>query len=1414
MKDPTTYPGWGDTSWTIDANNDYPRLAWEGFPHPYIIDTHGTYSGGTGDPADPFLIATLDDLLDIAHYPGDAHLNFRLTDDLDLDTLTFDQPLIPLLFATFDGAGHIIRNLTLEGSDNLALFGMVAATGQIQQLGIHNAIIDATGSQAAMLCTHNAGTIRQCYAAGYVYGMGELAGLVAYNTGQISDCYTEGELFVPGWYAPANIGGICASNTGLIQRSYSSTVIDLGYAYSWAVDAFAPYADDAAVEHCFVNADVCILWTAYAEKLTANQMADPANFLDAGWDFIGESANGTDDIWIILPGDYPSLAWQTAALELVPDVIGLNYTTAHAILIDNGFPIDSVAYAYSNDVPAGLIIAQTPLPASDTVADRAVSMIFSLGQSPYTAGTGTPADPIQIASTADLILMAYKTTDYHKHFILTADIDLTGAGDNLDGSFSSAIIAASDPMFMTVYPFTGDFDGNGHTISNLKMRPDSVTMMGSVGLFGAVAYGGQLRNINLTDSNLIIDDNYAFSGYGIIGPLVGSLGPVDYMYGYLNMTVGGGTISNCHVIGQIQNNTKDEVMVSSCGGMVGIATGQSLIENCTADVDFSLGVFWSMEGVGGLVGNHHNSTMTNCHASANISSSGATYAGLGILAGMNGENGTIHQCSAQGQLTILPSDDYAMMVGGLLGYNRNIVSQCAANVDINCLTSSSSVGGLCGYNEENIFDSYALGAITCVAASADAIGGFVGSAMGDIQRSYASVLIDVSAGSSYSIDAFAGNADEETVQNCFFNADASTHSSAYATQLDSAQMTDQASFLDAGWDFIDETANGTDDIWQILPADFPSLAWQAPAAELVPDIVGLDYDTASAILIANGFLPGAVTYAYGPEGSEDQVVEQTPLPGAQTIAQRAVAMVLSMGPSPYTAGSGTLADPIQIASVADLLLLAERTIDYHRYFIVTADINLTAAGDNPDGSFSNAIIAPTLDPEYPGTPFTGNFNGNGHTLSHLSLHCTSPDGSDMPNIGLFGNLAYGGQVRNLTLTDFNLLLQDSGSDAYFYHVGSFVGMLGPASDDTHETGGATLSNCHVSGHIHTAATDRVDLSYCGGLVGKSTGQSRIENCSAQVDIALDSRSDCWRLGGLIGHHGRSSMTNCHVFGTLSIHRMSDGAIGLFAGTNGGHGTIRRCSAQGQLTILPSDYDVYSVGGLLGVNYGHISQCFADVDINIQDYCMYVGGLCGTNGNSIDNSYAFGSMTCGLTETTFSDYIGGLVGENYSDLTNCYAATTMSLGEYTDAVGALCGYNCAAINACFWDTQVSTLTDGVGSEDPDPCSVTGLPSADLWNQTTYTTAPADWDFTDTDGNPAIWKIRDTHDWPLLTWQETLPGDIAGSYNVDLADFAALNHAYLANLGDPHWNHNADLDDSTDINITDLAILAQNWLTTLH
>jgi hypothetical protein len=47
--------------------------------------------------------------------------------------------------------------------------------------------------------------------------------------------------------------------------------------------------------------------------LATAEMQTAGTFIEAGWDFVGETANGTEDIWWINEGqDYPRLWWETS----------------------------------------------------------------------------------------------------------------------------------------------------------------------------------------------------------------------------------------------------------------------------------------------------------------------------------------------------------------------------------------------------------------------------------------------------------------------------------------------------------------------------------------------------------------------------------------------------------------------------------------------------------------------------------------------------------------------------------------------------------------------------------------------------------------------------------------------------------------------------------------------------------------------------------------------------------------------------------------------------------------------------------------------------------------------------------------------------------------------------------------------
>ena len=473
-------------------------------------------------------------------------------------------------------------------------------------------------------------------------------------------------------------------------------------------------------------------------------------------------------------------------------------------------------------------------------------IIFSLSfpaYAKYSGGTGEPDDPYQIATAEDLILLGEMPEDYDKHFILTADIDLD---PNLPGRkvFDRAVIApdANDAnSWFDGTSFTGIFDGNGHTISHL-----TIAGMRNLGLFG------QINGATISDLGLeTVDVNGTGYYYTAVGGLVG-----ENLYGSIITCYSTGTtIGAFGVGGLVGKNWRGNITSSystatvtsynitsnytgyDCGGLVGSNSGCITSSYSTGTVD-------GEGGVGGLVGGNVGDIV--------MSYSTGTVSGERTVGGLVGVNffmdyltpsgwwrsrGTIIDCHYTGTVT------GSRYVGGFVGVNdASIIGSYSTgmvngNVVTGQLRGNVDVGGLVGLNTGNIANCYSKGKVQ---GSSEA-GGLVGQnskKIGDGWGHYSGKigLID----NCYSIGAVSGVTriggligcdyfpGSNIAGTCFWNVENSGQStSAGGTGKTTAEMQTSSTFIEAGWDFVDETANGTDDIWWILEGqDYPRLWWE------------------------------------------------------------------------------------------------------------------------------------------------------------------------------------------------------------------------------------------------------------------------------------------------------------------------------------------------------------------------------------------------------------------------------------------------------------------------------------------------------------------------------------------------------------------------------------------------------------
>jgi len=194
------------------------------------------YSGGTGEPNDPYRIATAADLNDIGNYEEDWDKHFILVNDVNLAEYTGTQfniigrwinrndPKNNPFTGIFDGNDHKIFNFTWNstGRSGIGIVGYLGIGGEIKNLGMENIDVNAVnGAWVAGLAGFNWGTITDCYSTGNVSGGGSVGGIVGENDGKITNSYV---IDIASGYVL--VGGLVGDNyQGTITNCYSTNSV-------------------------------------------------------------------------------------------------------------------------------------------------------------------------------------------------------------------------------------------------------------------------------------------------------------------------------------------------------------------------------------------------------------------------------------------------------------------------------------------------------------------------------------------------------------------------------------------------------------------------------------------------------------------------------------------------------------------------------------------------------------------------------------------------------------------------------------------------------------------------------------------------------------------------------------------------------------------------------------------------------------------------------------------------------------------------------------------------------------------------------------------------------------------------------------------------------------------------------------
>lgn len=185
------------------------------------------YSGGTGEPNNPYRIATPEDLNSIGLDPCDWDKHFKMTADINMASIAADQYNIigrmsPYFTGVFDGNDNTIFNFTYSATESYtALFARTNADCVIRNLSLYEPNISGGNYVAGLIAKCENGFISNCHAvSGSITGGNIVGGLIGWcDSGEITNCSSGADVNCDGGDFA---GGLIAMNDGTVSKCFST----------------------------------------------------------------------------------------------------------------------------------------------------------------------------------------------------------------------------------------------------------------------------------------------------------------------------------------------------------------------------------------------------------------------------------------------------------------------------------------------------------------------------------------------------------------------------------------------------------------------------------------------------------------------------------------------------------------------------------------------------------------------------------------------------------------------------------------------------------------------------------------------------------------------------------------------------------------------------------------------------------------------------------------------------------------------------------------------------------------------------------------------------------------------------------------------------------------------------------------
>lgn len=338
----------------------------------------------------------------------------------------------------------------------------------------------------------------------------------------------------------------------------------------------------------------------------------------------------------------------------------------------------------------------------------------------------------------------------------------------------------------------------------------------------------------------------------------------------------------------------------------------------------------------------------------------------------------------------------------------------------------------------------------------------------------------------------------------------------------------------------------------------------------------------------------------------------------------------------FAGGTGTEADPYQIATAEQLAKLSKDVSGGNRYqgkvFELTGNIDLSSHRWIPIGIYKWELSGATTS-----NWFEGFIDGNNKTISGLIVD----ERTDKNAAGFFGDIrnVSGGTVgaKNLTISYASIYADEEGLMELRAGILAGYALANPGQQIVFE-------NITVSGNIKIESTD--GYNSVGGMIGYGDGV-KATDCKAE-NISISGASNS---GGFIGNSGDSVFENCEASGTVSGMWALGGFVGYTNTTSLSDPTTqsvyKHCAVD--VDITGSDW---RVGGFAGyAEFGEFDNCvaFGDIISTVDGWEPNIGGFIGQSDNAeVNSSHAAGKVASASSDYQAGGFVGNYAGGTFAD----------------------------------------------------------------------------------------------------------------------------------------------------------------------